>query len=252
MQSDSLNFVQISDSHLYADKKALHYGAPVYSNLVEIFKQIRVMDEVEFIVFTGDLTQDHSSESYQNFVDAVHSSNCDKPIYYLSGNHDDTQLMSEYFDGKPFLPSKVINHRFWQIQLVSTKSETPAGVVSANECQRVLTSCDKSKHQLLMMHHHPVPVGYFIDRHGLTNHQQFVAMANDITSLKGVCCGHVHNALDIPLKLDDRHVTLFTCPATSIQFDKYAQVVENANIPGGFRTYSLTRRGDIHSTVHFL
>lgn len=248
----SVEFAQISDCHLYADKSASHYGANVYQNLCQVLTEITSDTRFKFIVFTGDLTQDHSAQSYQNFVDAVIETNTRLPIYYTSGNHDDTAMLSRYLVGEPFHTSKTINCKGWQVQLIDSTSETPSGIVSIEESERLLSNIEPNKKQMLMMHHHAVDVGYFIDRHGLQNKAEFNHLVDQIVHLKAIACGHVHNAMSLILKTEKKSVPLFTCPATSIQFDKHCDGVANANQAAGFRHFTLHGNGQLTSDVVFI
>ena len=62
---------QITDSHLFCDPSGLHHGHNVLENLKKVLQSIHNIAEIELVVFTGDLTQDHTEQSYQNFVDCV-------------------------------------------------------------------------------------------------------------------------------------------------------------------------------------
>ena len=61
---------QISDSHLFADHNGMHHQTNVYQNLLKVLLAIKVQPMIDAMVFTGDLTQDHSEASYQLFMQA--------------------------------------------------------------------------------------------------------------------------------------------------------------------------------------
>ena len=103
-----------------------------------------------------------------------------------------------------------------------------------------------------MMHHHPIDVGYFIDRHGLTNKEDFWHCLGDDSQIKGIACGHVHNALTILPSESGYTIPLYTCPATSIQFDQKANTVANANKGAGYRIFTLHNDGKIVTQAHFI
>ena len=56
---------------MFSQTDGLHHGANVYHNLVSVLDDIKNQHLVDAIVFTGDITQDHSEKSYQLFVQAV-------------------------------------------------------------------------------------------------------------------------------------------------------------------------------------
>ncbi|MGB1198288.1 MAG: metallophosphoesterase [Thalassotalea sp.] len=247
-----LTFAQFTDCHLFADKEQCHHGARVYQNLVAVLKQIKQMPELDFVIFTGDLTQDHSDASYQNFVDAVTESQLTLPLYWLAGNHDEMSSMATYLNRLPFNASKQIESTTWQVMLLNSKSDTPAGIVSTQQLSALTQNINANKFQLLVMHHHAVDVGYFIDRHGLLNQAEFWQQINQHASIKSIACGHVHNALTKYNPNSTYQVPVITCPATSIQFSQTATTVCNANLPAGFRTYQLFSNGKVETSAHYL
>lgn len=250
--SVDLTFAQFTDSHLFADKKQLHHGGAVYQNLVAVLTQIKQISELDFAVFTGDLTQDHTECSYQNFVDAIIDSQLAIPIYWLAGNHDDIAYMNRFLANAPFNNAKHIETPHWQVFLLDSKSETPAGKVSSTQLKQLQLLIDPDKFQILMMHHHAVDVGYFIDKHGLNNQQEFWHHINLYPSIKAIACGHVHNALMKKHPNSLQQVPVLTCPATSIQFDQESATVANANLPAGFGVHQLLTTGEVRSVYHFL
>lgn len=230
----------------------MHYGVNVYLNLCNVLEQIKKDPTIEFIVFTGDLTQDHSEKSYQNFNDAVQLAQISIPVYFLSGNHDEPELLNTYLCSEPFQNIRTISNETWQVQLLHSKSATPAGVITDEENTRLVHAVDQSKHQFILMHHHPLDVGYFIDKHGLNNKECFYQTLNQISSLKAIGCGHIHNAFDLTLDIGKKSIPVFTCPATSIQFDINASTVVSSGKPAGFRIHELHNDGLINSRVIFL
>jgi Icc protein len=250
--SDEFIVVQISDSHLFCDVTGLHHNTNVYQNLIKVLNKIKQLPAVDIIVFTGDLTQDHTHASYQLFVQAFKECQIITPVYYLAGNHDEPKLLNHYLASAPFCQANIIETPHWQIVLMASKSETPAGKVTQQQFDQVANVIDAKKSQLLLMHHHPVDVGFFIDQHGLINQQQFHDFIDTHPSIIGVGCGHIHQALTLPMALTKRTVNLYSCPATSIQFDTTSETVEkNAQGPG-FRQFTLKENKQILTDVTFI
>jgi len=242
---------QISDCHLFSQSDGLHYGANVYQNLISVLQKIKEEPDVEAIIFTGDITQDHSEASYQLFVETVLKSDITLPFYYLAGNHDEHELLDKYLSVPPFSSNKLINEQCWQIVLLNSKSDTPKGLVSQDDLFALEAVINKDKHQFLLMHHHPIDVGYFMDKHGLENQTQFWQTINKHSSIKGIACGHVHQSLTI-YSDHTPSIPLFTCPATSIQFDTSKSSGASNGQGAGYRIFSLFADGQIHSNSCFL
>lgn len=149
---------QFSDCHLFADKQAKHLGANVWQNLILVLSDIANRNNIDCVVFTGDLTQDHSEAAYQHFVEAVEQAKIATPVFFLAGNHDDRRLLTKYLTAPIFQTNKTISNDFWQIQLLDSKSDTPSGLVSQKNLQAFSEQIEIKKFQLLMMHHHPIDV----------------------------------------------------------------------------------------------
>jgi len=247
MQRKIFTIAQFSDCHLFADKSAKHFGANVWQNLIQVLTDIAGRDNIDCAVFTGDLTQDHSELSYQYFVEAVVDAKFDMPVYFLAGNHDDQEMLAKYLTVPNFQTDNIISHDFWQVQLVDSKSETPSGLVSKIVLEELAQRIDKNKCQLLMMHHHPVNIGYYIDKHGLLNQQAFWQAVNQLNNInmniKAIACGHVHRAS----QLSKDQVAIYTCPATSVQFGDTKDKM--ASIEPSYRLLYLNNNGTIDSEV---
>ncbi|WP_057832459.1 metallophosphoesterase [Colwellia sp. TT2012] len=256
---------QISDSHLFSSVNGLHHGHNVLANLRKVLLSICHNRQIDYIIFTGDLTQDHSEQSYQNFVDLVHECGIAVPIYYLAGNHDEPELLAKYLSSAPFSADITIEHPHWQVQLLDSKSATPAGYVAEQALVKLQKAIKADKHQLVMMHHHPIDVGYFIDKHGLKNKTIFWQAIDNFDNIKAIACGHVHSAMQLTkqskqaVKTADTAtaqltqvkapVTLYTCPATSIQFDPSVDGVAALAKGPGYRVFYLYPNGQLDSDV---
>jgi Icc protein len=247
IQRKAFTIAQFSDCHLFADKNAKHFGANVWQNLTKVLTDIAQRNNIDCAVFTGDLTQDHTELSYQYFVEAVAQAKFTIPVYFLAGNHDDKKMITKYLTAPNFQTKSVISHDFWQIQLLDSKSETPSGLVSEQALDELAQRIDQNKFQLLMMHHHPVNVGYHIDKHGLINQQAFWQTVNQLNdanmNIKAIACGHVHRAS----QLSKNHVDIYTCPATSVQFGDTKEKM--ASILPSYRLMYLNSNGTITSEI---
>ena len=100
-----------------------------------------------------------------------------------------------------------------------------------------------------MMHHHPIDVGYFIDKHGLQNKDFFWREIAPYNNIRAIACGHVHSERQFSKLLPNREtaITVYTCPATSIQFDPDFDGVAALPQGPGYRVFKLYPDGKIHS-----
>ena len=246
-QIKSFVVAQFTDSHLFSDKSGKHFDANVWQNLTIVLTDIAKRDNIDCVVFTGDLTQDHSELSYQHFADAVKKAQLKMPVHFLAGNHDDRELLTKYLLAPIFQDSKTIDNDSWQIQLLDSKSDTPSGLISQSNLHAFSQQIDNKKFQLLMMHHHPIDVGYYIDKHGLLEQDSFwrtIAQLNEANmNIKAIACGHVHRAIQ-STKLN---VDVYTCPATSVQFGDTKETI--GSILPSYRLFYLESDGTLSSNI---
>jgi Icc protein len=249
--SKQLTLAQISDCHLFAERNGLHHEANVFQNLKNVLLAIKSQPSIDVIVFTGDLTQDHTEGSYQLFVQAFEECEITTPVYYVAGNHDEPQLLNHHLSNAPFFQEGLIESNDWQVLLLESKSATPAGVFSKAQGDSASRVIDPAKSQLLLMHHHAVDAGFFIDQHGLIDKAEFQKFLTAYPSIKAIGCGHIHQALTLPVKLPTRTINLYSCPATSIQFDVNAHTAKSNGQPPGYRIFTLADNSQITSKVFY-
>jgi len=248
----SLKIAQISDTHLFSDEKALHCGANVHQNLIQVLSHITSVEMPDAIIFTGDLTQDHTDASYQQFVEIFKQQNIQIPVHFIAGNHDEFSQLDNHLTGMPFNTAKELSNDFWQILLINSKSETPAGYVSQATLDELTDNIDVSKKQLVMMHHHAIDVGYSIDKHGLENKTMFWDVITQQPTIKLLACGHVHNDLAILPEKSGYPVPLYACPATSIQFDQTKNTSACNGQGAGYRIFELFTDQTFSTRTHFV
>ena len=63
----TLNILQLTDFHVFADSKKKFFGIPTYDTLKDILNEIKNLDiKFDYLIITGDLTSDETIESYEN------------------------------------------------------------------------------------------------------------------------------------------------------------------------------------------
>ncbi len=211
-QSDALLWrcYQITDCHLVADADGSYQGIQPYRHLQRLLASLQPYP----LILTGDLTQDHSEASYRLLAELLQD--WPAPVFYLPGNHDDPVLMASVFANQPFHSAKEIWCADWQLLLLSTKGDTPAGSFSD---ERLATLASRLADQperaaWLFCHHHPKPIGSSIDEHGLLNSLEFCQFLDNTLKVKGVAHGHCHHAYH---QAEGRW-QIVGCPASSVQF----------------------------------
>ena len=116
-----------TDAHLFAQPQE-QYWCAAQRSICNKRLAAAAAEAFDFVVFGGDLTQDHSPESYQLFAELVANSGCSSGI--CTGNHDELSQLNAMTEGQ-IRSEKRIEHAFrGQVLLINSKGDTPAGWVA--------------------------------------------------------------------------------------------------------------------------
>ena len=222
-QSDDVSLwrcYQITDCHLVADADGSYQGIKPFRHLQKLLAGLKPYP----LILTGDLTQDHSEASYQLLADLLKE--WPAPVFYVPGNHDDLAMMAKVFHAPaissgPFSSAEEIWAAGWQLLLLSTKGESPAGSFSQDKLAELANRLDAqpSRPAWLFCHHHPKPIGSSIDEHGLVESAEFCQLLDNRPKVKGLAHGHCHYAYH---QVQDSW-QIVGCPASSVQFKLAAE-----------------------------
>lgn len=204
---------QITDCHLVATASGYYKQVQPAAHLAAIVAQL-VVEQPDAVLLTGDVTQDHSAASYQLLAQLMAPLNC--PVFCLPGNHDDLVELELLCQQLPFRPERSIQLASWQLLLLNTKGETPAGVFGAKQQQWLASECKRSKAKALWLfcHHHPISLNQFIDKHGQQQQAELWQLIAAEPRILGIAHGHAHYAHQQQVQ----GVNVVGCPASSVQF----------------------------------
>ncbi len=216
MTKSTLNLVQLTDQHLFADSSRALRGVvtlpALRATLSAASSDIAGSDA---ILVTGDLVQDDAG-GYQHF--RTEFTALGRPVLCIPGNHDDVPAMRHALSQPPFQLGGVYDAGNWRVILLdSTIPGETAGALgpASMEFLEAALSNAPGRHVLVCLHHHPIPMGSrWLDTVGLANGEQFVALLGQSSRVRGVVFGHVHQALDTQW----RGVRMIATPSTCSQF----------------------------------
>ncbi|WP_408634973.1 3',5'-cyclic-AMP phosphodiesterase [Oceanisphaera avium] len=248
-----MEVLQITDTHLFADKNADFLGiAPWHSARAVVDAILENATELtplahDFILATGDLSQDQTPASYRHFSSLM--SELAPPVFWLPGNHDDGQLMQAELDAAGISNAKHLVCGQWQMLLLDTQipGETFGELSSAqlSLLEQAITHYPEH-HLLLAVHHQAVPVGCaWLDQHNLRNSEALKALLMQHKAAKVVLCGHVHQGFD------EYHqgIRFLASPATCIQFKPLSDDFALDSMAPGWRALSLYPDGRLSTQV---
>lgn len=233
--------VQISDTHLFGDKKSLLNGSDTYLNLEKTIASISNLNpKPSLLVVSGDCSQDWSLESYgylKGLLDLTEVKYC-----LLPGNHDVISQMNKVFDLN-WVKDRVdydVNLGDWYLYFIDTTIIPEVnGKFFDDQISALKSKLEKNnKPVLIFMHHHPVKIGSkWIDDMTLDENdcEKFNLLVNSNNNVKGVFFGHVHQAFEKSVS----NLLYASAPAIAYQVVPNSKEYKIEKLSPGFRVIDL-------------
>lgn len=245
-----LKVLQLSDTHLFGDSFARLMGVNTYDTLAKVIDFSQSQNErPDYVLLTGDLSQDESLQSYNRLSAAVKKYEC--PVLYLPGNHDNKVLMREAFfvPGSAILKSDSQIIGSWQIIMLDSKVEKRVdGRLSNSELERLdgLLAMHADKYTLICVHHHPLNIGSsWMDSIKLQNGQELFAILDRYKQVKILACGHVHQES----QQEHKGIAVMSSPSTCVQFTPGSDDFALDELLPGYRWFELYEDGTFKTGV---
>jgi Icc protein len=202
---------------------------------------------VDLILATGDIVQDESRAGYERFRDTLRPLGL--PVLSIPGNHDDPKLMAELLNQPPFQFCGERRVGPWSLLMLSTflAGEDAGGLGPArlNGLKAALRA-HAGQHVLICMHHHPLPMGSaWLDGVALRDAPDFLRLIEAHPEVRGVLCGHVHQASD----RERDGVRFLSTPSTCAQFLPLSTFFALDDRPPGLRWLNLLPDGRIETEI---
>lgn len=190
MDAAGLRLVQVTDCHLSADPDAAYRDRSPDAGLARLAPAVRAFAP-DWLVLTGDLSEDASTESYRRIV--AWASEFGVPVAWLPGNHDDRRVMAPIFDAAGFESGPRIRASGWDLVLLdSAVPGRPEGHLDEPRLA-VLEELSGRRPAGVFVHHQPVAVGAaWIDRVGLVDGERLWERLGRVSGLRFVAFGHIH------------------------------------------------------------
>lgn len=250
MERLPLRIIQFTDTHFFKNEDGRLLGVDTSKSFAEVFQVARELRGTpDLYLFTGDLSQDETEESYRRLSMSVGKAGA--PCYMLPGNHDRRDEARRGLSDGPadFRFDKVVVRDPWIIILLDSLVENEVGghlpPAELDLLENTLKAHPKH-HALVCMHHHPVPVGAdWIDTIGIDNGPEVLDVIDRFRNVRGILWGHIHQEFET----HRNGIPLMASPSTCVQFKpKSARFAVDA-IPPGFRWMELQANGSIRTGV---
>jgi Icc protein len=241
--------LQISDTHLHAAADSRMRGVTTFETFRAVLERAQRDPRwpAHAILATGDIVQDESRAGYERFRATLEPLGV--PVYSIPGNHDDPKLMSEILMSGSFQFGGELRRGSWSIVLLSTfLAGEDAGGLGPGRLQglRQALAAHAGQHVLVAMHHHPLPMGSaWLDGVALRDGPAFWNVIDAHANVRGVVCGHVHQAGDRVRN----GVRFLSTPSTCAQFLPSSDFFALDERPPGMRWLELHDDGRIETDV---
>lgn len=253
MDSATLKLLQITDCHLTKHAGSDLLGVVTRDSLAAVIAliqeniQAQVHQQPDFLVASGDIAQDASTEAYDYFKSQM------LPLCaqsgWFSGNHDDTRVLEQALTGGHEL-DKVYRFEHWQLILLDSSVRGKVhGCLAQAELELLERSLTERPdlHALVCLHHHPVDIqSKWLDKIGLRNRDELFAVLGRFENVRGILWGHIHQEWSSEYK----GMQLMATPSTCIQFLPRSEGFAVDNIAPGYRWLNLHADGQIETSVY--
>jgi Icc protein len=248
-EAPHLRLLQISDTHLHATKASRMRGVNTYDSFRAVLARAQTDSQwpPDAIIVSGDIVQDESRAGYELFRSEMGSLGV--RIFCLPGNHDDPKLMDEILSGGDFQFCGSARLARWSLIMLNTflTGEDAGGLGTRRlDALVALLRDHASQHVLICMHHQPLAMGSaWLDGVGLRDADEFLAIVDAHSNVRGVLWGHVHQASDRVRGA----VRFLSAPSTCSQFLPASDHFAIDSRPPGMRWLRLHADGRIDTEI---
>lgn len=197
--SSPLRFLQITDTHLFADENQKFNGITTFKSLKSIINHVkRLFPQPDFLLFTGDIAEKGEEEAYLLFDGLI--KDLPMPSYWLPGNHDNPILMEKLVESLHVLADKYFS--FDGINFITLNSVITGeshGLLSSEELVFLEEYLDNNKDKpcIVAVHHNPIATGTsWSDEMMLQNHEEFINLIGKHNHVSAVLFGHIHHIIE--------------------------------------------------------
>lgn len=255
MPGKPLRIVLLTDTHLFENKEKILLGVRTQESHQAVIDLIKA-DSIkpDLILHAGDLTQDGSEAGYIRLEEEL--SVFDVPIYFVPGNHDDSDVIQRVYPRGMLSIHKQLIHEGWQLILLDSHipGKVP-GFLSQSELDFLESSLQQypDHRAVLVFHHQPLAVGSkWLDKLGLTNADELWELLSHYPQVDTILFGHVHQQSEG----EKNNIKYYSTPSTCIQFKTKSTRFALDELAPGYRIIDLypdgTLQTQVRRTAHYI
>jgi len=208
--------VQLTDPHLFADPSGQLLGITTRRSFESVLTlALSGSTPPDALLLTGDLVHDETPAGYRYLGERLRRTGV--PHFCIGGNHDVPALMTEHLDSVAPGPLALRRLGHWNLILLdSSIPESDGGSLTPTQLTQLAQLLDDERAPtLIALHHHPTAIGSaWIDRIGVANGAELLALCEGHAQVKAILFGHIHQDFSA------RHggYLLLGAPSTCLQF----------------------------------
>ena len=195
-----LTIAQITDLHITSGKQPVDHVRNAARLRIALKSVYAMKPKPAAILATGDLIDLGTSEEYEELKQIL--ADCEIPIFYGVGNHDNREAFRKAFPGTPVDDNGFVQYAFMLGDLRVIMCDTLEGKEHGGFCEKRAAWLAKTLAEapdtptLLALHHPPISSGIvWMDEPADVPWK--IRLANVIRGqkqIKGLVCGHMHRA----------------------------------------------------------
>ena len=243
--ADSLNLVQVTDTHLTGDEEGRLLGMNTARSAKAVIDAAIATEKADCILLTGDIAADGQPEAYGQLQALLGTA---VPSLWLPGNHDN---VSNHNDRYASHMKRRLRAKHWDVVMLETQVEGEVGgVLSTTELDALKSAVDDARlanKALLVATHHPLRrlESAWLDEQSVKNAAEALDILKPIADQTAVISGHVHQESDELVN----GVRMMTTPSTCVQFAPRSQDFALDSKDPGYRRLVLHPNARIETQV---
>lgn len=261
VNAGEVKFVHLTDIHLTHKKKNASGRMLGDSNSLfgAAISQINDMENIDFVIFTGDILNDPDKELFPVFKDTVKNL---KPIWHWAiGNHDVgrsfnkndyTIFMNEINHikrEKPYTSYVINDFLFICMDGAIQEEPTPLAKFSSEELAWLDLQLEKNKDKYaVIFQHFPVVEPFKSNDHYIINAKEYLEVLDRHENVTAVITGHYHAA-----RINQRNNVLHISSPALVQYPNAFRVIKMSTVEDGVKfdfEYFPTKLEDVRKTSY--
>jgi Icc protein len=190
-----MRLIQLSDCHLLADPNAKAYADIYpYQSLSAVLAYVQTL-RPDAVIVSGDISGDDTPASYAHFIALMQRYLPQVDWRVIPGNHDGNPHFATHLTPYWLQAGDVWQLGQWCIHGLDTRATGTLGTIHSEQLKAISSNINTlaEMHHGVVLHHHPVALGSWMDKHSLDGVAILKQWLVDHPQLHFILHGHVHS-----------------------------------------------------------